>query len=301
MNKNFLNWAIFITLSVIWGSSFILIKIGLDNHLNAYQVAALRIVSAGIILLPVSIRSIRFIPRKKLLLVFLSGALGSLFPSFLFCIAEEGIDSSLAGILNCLTPIFVIITGALFFKVRPSPNKITGIIIAFAGSCMLLLTKGQMQESQHLIYVSLVILATISYGFNVNMVSANLLDIGSLHIASVAITLNAIPALIVLMLTGYFNLPLQNHDLLVATSAAAALGIGGTALATIIFYVLVKRAGGLFASMVTYCIPVVAIGWGIVFDEVFGVKQAGCILVILYGVYWANKKAAGIKYRTNKT
>ena len=89
MNKNLLNWLIFITLSIVWGSSFILIKIGLNNHLSAYQFAAIRIVSAGMVLFPVSIKSIRFIPRTKLFMVFMSGALGSLFPSFLFCMAER--------------------------------------------------------------------------------------------------------------------------------------------------------------------------------------------------------------------
>jgi drug/metabolite transporter (DMT)-like permease len=149
-----------------------------------------------------------------------------------------------------------------------------------------------MQESRHLLYVSFVILATFLYGFNVNMVTRHLLQISSFHIAAVALVLNAVPALIVLICTGYFSLPLNEHSLLVATGAASLLGVLGTAVATIIFYMLVKRAGGIFASMVTYGIPFVAIAWGIYYNEAFGFSQLGCLLIILFGVYWVNRKTA---------
>ena len=291
MNRNLTTWLIFIALSLIWGSSFILMKIGLDNQLTPYQVAALRCASGGLVLVPVMLKYIRHIPAKKLLIVFISGTLGSLLPAFLFCLAEEGIDSSLAGPLNCLTPVFVIITGALFFKTKTSANKIIGLVIAFAGSILLLLSKGNIQESRHLLYVSFVVIATFSYGFNVNMVARHLVNVPSLHIAAVSLSLNAIPALLVLLFTGYFNLPLSNHQLLLATGAACLLGVAGTAVATIIFYMLVKRAGGIFASMVTYGIPFIAIGWGIIFGEQFGWLQLACLLIILLGVYWVNKKA----------
>ncbi|MCW3094202.1 MAG: protein of unknown function transrane [Ferruginibacter sp.] len=292
MNKNLVNWLIFFTLSVIWGSSFILMKIGLDNHLSPYQVGALRIVSAGLVLLPISIRYFRQIPTNKRFIVFMSGTLGSLLPSFLFCMAEEGIDSSLAGTLNCLTPVFVILSGTIFFKTKTTAKKITGIIIALAGSILLLISKGHMQENQHLVFVSFVVLATISYGINVNLVGKHLVNISSLHMAAVALSLNALPGLLILIVTGYFNLPLSNDDLLLATGAASLLGIVGTAVATILFYMLVKRAGGIFASMVTYGIPFVAIGWGMLAGELFGWKQVICLLVILAGVYKVNKKSA---------
>jgi len=127
------------------------------------------------------------------------------------------------------------------------------------------------------------------YGFNVNMVHKHLLNIGSLRITAIALSLNAIPALMVLIVTGYFNLHF-NKDVLISTGAASVLGIVGTAVATYIFYVLVHRAGGLFATMVTYGIPVVAIMWGILLGETFGIKQAVCLLIMLVGVYLANKK-----------
>lgn len=290
MNKSLLDWLLFIVLAIIWGSSFILMKIGLDNHLSPYQIAALRIVSAGLVLLPATLKHIRTIPSNKLLIVFLSGTIGSLIPAFLFCLAEEGIDSSLAGTLNCLTPIFVIITGALFFKTTTSRNKIVGIIISFIGSALLLISKEQMQQSQQFTFVSLVVLATILYGFNVNMVARHLLNISSLHTAAVALSLNAIPALLVLIATGFFSLPFTNHDLLMGIGASMFLGVVGTAFATIVFYSLVKRAGGLFASMVTYGIPFIAIGWGILYGEALSWKQVFCLLIILLGVYWVNRK-----------
>jgi drug/metabolite transporter (DMT)-like permease len=291
LNKGFLNWFIFILLSIIWGSSFIMMKEGLLT-LTAFQVASLRIVFAGIVLLPWAIKSLKQVPKNKLGVIFISGVLGSLLPAYLFCVAELGIDGALAGTLNSLTPIFVILTGALFFSSKTSANKILGICIAFTGSILLLLSKGHMQESKNLVYVSYVVLATICYGFNVNMVHKYLHHIGSIQIASVALTLNAIPALIVLYFTGYFNLPLNDSEILYSTGHAALLGILGTAIASVIFYVLIKRAGAVFSSMVTYGIPIVANFWGIIYKEEVGLKQFACLALILAGVYIANRKGS---------
>ncbi len=289
MNKHLINWFLFLVLSLIWGSSFILMKLGL-LQLSSYQVAALRILAAGLILLPITIKHISSIPITKLFILFLSGSLGSLIPAFLFCIAEEKIDSALAGTLNSLTPVFVIITGVIFFKNQISKNKTIGIAIAFIGCILLMLSKSHLQTNQHFASLFLIILATLLYGFNVNMVSKNLLHIPSLHIASIALSLNAIPALLALIFTGYFNLPLWNNNILKASGAAVVLGLIGTAIATILFYVLVKRAGGIFASMVTYGIPFVAIAWGFVYGENFGWLEIFCLLIILIGVYYSNKK-----------
>jgi drug/metabolite transporter (DMT)-like permease len=293
VNKKLIDWLIFGILALIWGSSFILMKIGLDNHISPYNIAATRIVASGLVLLPIAVRSFTKILVNKLPLVFLSGVLGSLLPAFLFCYAEQGMDSSLAGTLNSLTPIFVIITGALFFNRNTPFNKVIGIIIAFAGSILLLLSKGHIQESNGMLYPLLIIIATIMYGFNVNLVSKYLSHLPSLQIASVALTLNALPALGVLFCTGFFSGSFQDTGFLKGVAAAMVLGIGGTAVATILFYMLVKRAGGIFASMVTYGIPFVAIGWGVYFNEKFGWAQVGCLLIILTGVYWTNKKTAG--------
>jgi len=294
MNNKFTNWFLFIALSFIWGSSFILMKGGLLS-LSAYQVASIRIVSSGLVLLPVALLSVRQIPVNKLGIVFMSGMLGSLLPAYLFCLAEQEIDSSLAGTLNALTPIFVILAGALFFQTITPRNKIWGIILAFAGSILLFFSQPDFKENSNIVYILYVVLATALYGYNVNMVHRHLGKIGSIKIASVALSLNAIPAAVILFLSGYFDKDLLQRDILISTGYASILGIFGTALATILFYVLLKRAGAVFASMVTYGIPAVAIFWGIIYAEEVGWKQLLSVGIILAGVWVANRKPKLIK------
>jgi drug/metabolite transporter (DMT)-like permease len=307
-NNKATNWFIFIALSLIWGSSFILMMKGLVS-LNAYQVASLRIVFSGVVLLPVAIRHIGSIPKSKLFVIFLSGLQGSLLPAYLFCIAETKIDSSLAGSLNALTPVFVILMGALFFNTRVAGNKILGICISFAGSILLFFAQPfSSHAGSSVLYTLLVIVATMLYGLNVNMVGKYLKGIPSLHIAAIALSLCAIPALIVLYFTGYFGQAIFSKPMLIATGYTFILGVLGTAFASIFFYVLMKRAGMVFASMVTYAIPAVAIMWAILdnhkdiifagnlpFGEIMTVifyawwKQFVCLIIILFGVYMANR------------
>ncbi|UEG50408.1 DMT family transporter [Ferruginibacter lapsinanis] len=291
MSRTLVNWLIFIFLAIVWGSSFVLMKVGLEK-LNSLQVSALRIASGGLFFLPLAIKYVREIPKNKLFLVCISGTIGNLIPALLFCMAEEGIDSALTGMLNSLTPIFVIITGAIFFSINTTVNKIIGICIAFLGCILLLLSSGEsfQQQYKHIGFALYVVLATILYGYNVNLVAKKLHEIGSLKIASVALSFNGIIASIVLISTGYFSLPLSNHDMLISTGAGIVLGVVGTAIATALFYMLVKRAGGIFASMVTYGMPFVAIGWGLIYGEKFGLLQVGCLVIILIGVYITNRK-----------
>lgn len=257
------------------------------ESLTDFQVASLRIVSAGIVLLPLTVRHIRSIPLNKIGYIFLSGVLGNLVPSYLFCIAETRVDSALAGTLNALTPIFAIITGFLIFKFYVPSKKVIGIIIAFGGSILLMFGKG-MQDTTDVSFSLLIVLATFLYGINVNLAKKYLNDVGSLKAASVALSLSAIPALIVLIFTGYFQI-FTRPDTLIGTLAASTLGVMGTAIATILFYMLIKRAGVLFTSMVTYGIPFVAIGWGFVYNEDIGWKQIVSLFIILTGVYIANR------------
>ena len=287
-----LSQLIFILLCLIWGSSFILMKLGMYTAtgaalLNAWQVAALRMLSAGLVLLPVAVQTLRQIPRSKLGYIVTSGLLGSFFPAFLFCIAETRIDSALAGTINALTPVFTMLVAIVIFRQKLPANKITGIVIGFAG-CILLFLSKRHENPGNLAYAGFVVLATICYGLNVNLVQQKLLDVGSVRIAAVAFTALIIPAAVILVLSGYFKLPLHKPELLRATGASCLLGILGTALASVIFYVLVKKAGIVFASLVTYGIPFVAIGWGYYFGESIGLFQVLALLVILAGVYLAN-------------
>lgn len=288
MSNRFFNWFIFISLSFIWGSSFILMKEGL-LALSAFQVASLRIISSGLVLLPVALRHIRAVPAKKIGIIFLSGTLGSLLPAYLFCMAEVHIDSALAGTLNALTPVFAIIMGALFFQSRTSTNKVIGIFVSLSGSVLLFFAQPGFHEQSNIRDVLFIIAATIMYGFNINMVGKYLKDIPSLHIAAIALSLNAIPALAVLYATGYFSENIFSHAMLVSAGYTFILGVAGTALASVIFYMLIKRAGMVFASMVTYAIPIVAVFWGIIYGETVGWKQVVCLLIILSGVYIASQ------------
>ena len=257
-------------------------------YLTAIQVASLRIIFSAIVLIPWTIQFWKGIPRKKWLPIIVSGCFGSLLPAFLFCIAEEKIDSGLAGTLNSLTPVFVVVTGVLFFSSIITSKKVLGIIVAFGGSVLLLLSKGAVDFKSNWGYAFLILIATISYGLNANVVHKYLKGIESIKIASVALTVCSLPSLIILYLSGFFKLDLLNKNIDASLFYTAILGVFGTAIATILYYILVKKSGAVFSSMVTYCIPVVANIWGIVFGESIGIMQFICLLIILSGVYIAN-------------
>jgi len=287
MHKNWISWLVFALLAIVWGSSFILMKEGLKAF-NPYQVASLRMLFAGIILLPFAYKAIKRIPKNKLGLVVFSGILGNFIPAYLFCIAETQIDSSLAGILNSLTPMFTIIVGVLFFKVQTSMIKVLGMIIGFIG-LSILLASGKNVSFQNLSFASLVLLATLLYGINVNILSRYMQQLGSLNVASIAFVFLMIPSICVLYFTGYFNKDFSDPIVLRALAATSVLGIVGTSIATILFYYLVKQSGMLFGSMVTYGIPVVAVAWGVWDGESLNLTQIGCLGLILFGVYIVNR------------
>jgi len=262
-------------------------KIGLQQ-LNPLEVAALRILSAGIVLIPFAFRAIRQIPRNKIGSVILSGLIGSFFPAFLFCFAETKLDSSLTGMLNSLTPICAVIIGTLFFDLKAGKRKVIGILIGLVGLFFLVSPNGQLHFDNPF-YISMVIFATILYAINVNVVSRKLKGIGSINIASVAFVVLVIPCLLILAYAGFFSHHLMEIKFIQSTLAACVLGMGGTAFASILFYILVKRAGPLFSSMVTYGIPFIALGWGVVYGEQVKLIEIGCLGIILAGVYLANK------------
>lgn len=257
--------------------------------LSPYQVATIRILSAGLVLVPFAWKAYKEIPRNKMGYVILSGILGSFFPAYLFCIAETRIDSSLAGILNALTPFFVILVGMAFYQLKALPIKIVGMLIGFTGLCLLFISSRNI-SFQNLPYASLILLATLLYGINVNLVGSRLQGVGSLNIASIAFVILIIPCIVFLYYTGYFSLPFSSTRFWYSTAASFLLGVMGTAVASILFYVLLKRAGAIFASMVTYGIPFIAVLWGLVFGESITLIQVGCLGIILGGVYLVNKK-----------
>jgi len=298
-NKSLVKWGLFILLSFIWGSSFELMKLGLfENHdlskpiLTSWQVAALRLVSAGLIVLPFIGFARKRVPAKNLGYVALSGVLGSFIPAFLFTIAETNIDGAFAGALNSLTPVFVILIAFLFFSKKIATKAYLGIGIALLGSALLFYFTWKSRNGSSLGDMSFAwycILATVFYGLNVNMVNKVLKGTHPVAIGVIAFAALLIPAGIVLYWTGYFNLPLGESKYIIATAASVVLGVFGTTVASVLFYYLIQRAGYLFASMVTYGIPFIAQFWGWINGEKVDIYRILGLLVILGGIYLATQ------------
>jgi len=284
-----MKWLLFIALCLIWGSSFILIAEGLET-MSPYQVASIRIFFAGICFLPLIRKAYRETPKEALWPIVISGLLGTFFPAFFFSIAQTKIDSSLAGILNALTPIFTIAIGTFFFQLKIGWIKWLGISIGFIGMLVTNLGGAHGINFDHLVYSLFVLLATIFYGLNVNVVNKYVQNVAPLNIATIAFTSLIIPTLLVLVSTGYFTHPnLLNGSWTKGTLIAGLLGLINTGVASVIFYQLMKKAGPVFASTVTYIIPFVALGWGIYFGEVVTTIQLVGMAIILIGVRLANK------------
>jgi drug/metabolite transporter (DMT)-like permease len=243
---------------------------------------------SGLVLLPFAISAFKKIPKEKMGIVFLAGFIGNFIPAYLFCIAETNIDSSLAGILNSLTPLFTILVGLSFFNTTINKQKMIGVIIGFIGLC-LLFAAGKNISFQNLGFASLVLVATFFYGLNVNVVGKYLKNIRAIDIVSVAFAFLIIPSALILYISGYFSMSFDNPHFQQATLASIVLGVIGTSIASILFYMLIKRSTIVFASMVTYGIPVIAVAWGVYFGESISLLQVGSLLIILAGVYIVNK------------
>jgi drug/metabolite transporter (DMT)-like permease len=283
-----INWLLFLLLTIIWGSSFILMKHS-KEELTASQIAAMRIFSAGVVFLPFAVFHLKKIPRRKILLIILSGVTGNLLPAFFFASAiAKNIDSSLASILNSLTPIFVVLIAVGIFRDKIKLQKIIGVLIGFIGLLLLFLSwKGISFENFK--YALLILFATVCYGVNVNMVGHFLKEVNPVHIATISLAFMIIPSGFVLWQQNFLQLGFDERPVQWAIVEATLLGVVGSAFATAVFYILIKRAGGLFASLVTYGIPFIGIGWGIIDGENITVNQIGCLGIILFGVYLTNR------------
>jgi drug/metabolite transporter (DMT)-like permease len=286
MNQRFANWGVFALLSLTWGSSFILMKIGLESF-TSYQVASLRLVAAGLALLPFLPKALKQTPVAKLPVIFLSGLLGNGIPAFLFCLAETEIDSSLAGILNALTPLMALLSGILIFKSPFCKEQLTGIVLGLAGVILLFTSKG-ISSNGHWYYALLVILATISYGVNISLVHHSLKGFSSIQLGSIAMFFCGLLTFPVLWFSNFFPQFAGPDAPWRSLSAGLVLGVMGTGVAAVLFFLLIKRAGSVLASMVAYALPLVAIGWGIVAKESITWIQVFSMVIILLGVYLVN-------------
>lgn len=283
-----MNWGIFLLLSLTWGSSFILMKLGLASF-SPYQVASIRLISAGAALLPFFFRFIRQTPAAKIPTIIMSGLLGNGIPAYLFCIAETRIDSSLAGMLNSFTPVFALIFSITLFSAPVLKRQAAGLLIGLVGVILLFLVKG-VDANAYWYYGFLVILATACYGLNIALVHHYLKEFQSLQLVSISLFFMGLFALPVLLLSD-FSATFQSAERpWMSLAASCTLGLIGTGVASLLFYQLIRSAGAMFASMVTYGLPVVAIGWGLVAGESVNGWQVVCLGVIMSGVYLVNRK-----------
>lgn len=281
-------WLLLIILSVIWGSSFILIKRGLIG-LNPLQVGSLRIVSAGLFLLIIGFRTLPKIPQHQWKYIAITSLFGTFIPAFLFSIAQTQISSSVSSILNSLTPLNTLVLGVLLFGLNFERKQILGVVIGLIGSSILILNGAAIHPEQNYYYAILIIIASICYATNVNLIKKYLSDLSPLTITTGNFTVMLIPALIILFSTGFLEI-INTEKAQNSVFFIIILGVIGTGIANIIFFKLIQISSPVFATSVTYLIPVVAFFWGLLDNESLTLTQFFGAFVILVGVYLSSKK-----------
>ena len=290
MNNNQKKWVYLLTLSLIWGSSFILMKKSLIG-LTALQMGSLRILITGVILISVGFKSLKTIDNKNYKWIAATGFLGTFFPAFLFSFAQTELDSSIASILNSLVPLNTILIGLFVYKIAATKRQFLGVFIGLAGTILLIFHGAQINPNQNYGYAIFVILATVSYAMSVNIIKKYLQHEGALAIAAGNFIAIMIPAFIILLFSNFFTkITFEKNDIYKSIGYIIILSIIGTAFAKVLFNKLVHIASPVFASSVTYVMTMVAVLWGVLDGEKIGFIQVVGGAIILIGVYLANKK-----------
>ncbi|RVT78433.1 DMT family transporter [Flavobacterium sufflavum] len=288
MESKQLKWIYLLVLALIWGSSFILIKKGLVG-LSAIQVGSLRIIFASFFLLIIGFKSLKLIPKLKWKYIAITALFGTFFPAFLFAIAQTELDSSVTSILNSLTPLNTLAIGVLFFGIGFQRKQLWGLLIGLLGSLLLVYNGAQNNPEQNYYYALLIILASFSYATNVNLIKRHLSDVSPVSITTGNFVVLLIPAILILVFSGF---PEQIH--LEKTQKSVCfiliLGVLGTGIANILFFKLIQIASPVFAASVTYLIPVIALFWGLLDNEILTLVQFFGAFVILIGVYLSARK-----------
>jgi drug/metabolite transporter (DMT)-like permease len=267
-------------LALIWGSSFILMKEGLKFY-TSYQVAAMRIVFSGIVLLPfVKWRSLGLV-KTDIKYFIISGFLGSAVPAFLFTLAQTRISSSLAGAINGLTPLFALLVGVSVLGVRFSKMKVLGVIFGLSGAILLIIGKNIEFELLHVTYA---ILATLCYGINVNIIKQKLNNYPPFLVAALPLGIISIAGFFILLKIG---LPIEIHHTQAMYSLGATLILAwvGTAISLIMFNKLIQQTNTIFATSVTYLIPIVALFWGLFDHEQISINHFIGLIFILAAIW----------------
>ncbi|HMM11109.1 MAG TPA: DMT family transporter [Bacteroidales bacterium] len=288
MSKRWLPLVLLLALVLVWGSSFMLIKRGL-RHFDAATVGALRVTLSFLFLLPLALTRISRVSKKEFGWLTISGIIGSLLPAYLFAFAQTGLDSGTAGLLNALTPLFTLLVGIFFFRLKVRWLQAAGVLIGLIGAIGLISSSGGKGMSFNLPYASLIILATILYAFNVNLIKSKLHRVDSISITSITFLVPGIIASVILFtLTPVVDKLTHEPTAWTGLGYIALLAIMGTALALMVFNMLIKLTGPVFASSVTYLIPIIALMWGVVDGEFFSMMYLLWIGMILGGVLLVN-------------
>ncbi len=282
-------WIYLISLSLIWGTSFILIKKALIG-LTPFQLGSLRIIFSSIIIFLFAWKSLKLISKKEWKWIFISAFLGSFFPAFLFAFAETEIDSSIASILNSLVPLNTVIIGAIVFKIASSKKQIIGVAVGLIGTYLLIDGGMQLNPDQNYLYAGLVILCSFLYGFNVNIIKKYLNDIPAVTIAAGHFSVIFIPAIIIFSFSGFNTDQMYDPITMRSIGYVLILSAFGTALAKVLFNKLVQISTAIFASSVTYSLLIVSLFWGILDGELFSINQFMATILIVMGVLLSSKK-----------
>jgi drug/metabolite transporter (DMT)-like permease len=283
-------WLYFTLLCLVWGSSFILMKKALLG-VTPIQLGALRMVFTAIFLLLVAFPSLKKIKQKHYKYIFFTAITGTFIPGFLFAFAITNIDSSIVAILNSLTPFNTLIFGSWVFGFAFKRSQLFGILIGLAGTLLLILKGADLNPNQNYWYALLIIIASVGYAFNANIVKKHLNDLNALSIVTGNFLLLLVPAFVVLSFTDFFTtFDLENNVLMKSLGYVAILSIVGTGIAKTIYNKLVHISDPVFSSSVTYIIPLVAIFWGVLDGEKLSVLQVVGGIIILLGVYLVNRK-----------
>lgn len=287
-DKRWFQISILLLLAFVWGSSFILMKIGLKSF-SSEQAAAIRMLLASLFLLPVSYRNLKHFRKKDLGYLLIVGFIGSFIPAFLFTKAQTRIDSALAGMLNSLTPVFTLLIGLFVFHLKFYRRQVVGLVLGLVGAIGLILAGDEISFSNINSYALFIILATTMYATNLNVVKAKLSHLNGIQITSLSFMF-LWPVALVLLLTMDFSPAMQNPDWPLHLAALALLGVVGTAAAMLLMNSLIRRVSPIFASSVTYIIPIFAILWGVADGELITVHHLGSMAVVLFGVYLVGRK-----------
>lgn len=281
-------WILLISLAIIWGSSFILIKRGLVG-LSPEEVGTARIIAASLFLLPFAFQRLKRVERNQWIHLLSIGFLGSLIPSLLFAFAQTNLESSITGVINALTPLFTVIVGWVIYSNKESSKVLIGILLSFVGCAILSMASSKGNAALN-IYAVLVVLATLCYGLNINVINFHLKNLQALTVTSVSLLFSGPVALIyALCFTDIYSNVMTNPEAQISLGYVALLGVAGTAIALIMFNKLVQITTPVFSSSVTYLIPLVAVIWGIIDGEALSTMHFVGMGAILLGVYVTNR------------